>query len=76
MDSWLGVLAPAHTPPAVIATLVQAIDATVKDPEVARKLGDIAVKPQVISGGAFTDYLVKERKVIGGVVSTAGIKAE
>ncbi|RZI97647.1 MAG: tripartite tricarboxylate transporter substrate binding protein [Variovorax sp.] len=76
MDSWLGVLAPANTPPAVIATLVAAVDATVKDPEVARKLGEIAVKPQVISGSAFSDYLVKERKLIGGVVTAAGIKTE
>jgi tripartite-type tricarboxylate transporter receptor subunit TctC len=76
MDSWLGLLAPAGTPPAVTAALIQAIDTTMKDPEVMRRLGEIAVKPQVIAGPAFADYLAKERKVIGGVVSTAGIKAE
>jgi tripartite-type tricarboxylate transporter receptor subunit TctC len=76
MDSWLGILAPANTPAPVIAAWVAAIDATLKDPEVARKLGDIAVKPQVMSGAVFGDYLAKERKAIAGVVSTAGIKAE
>lgn len=76
MDSWLGVLAPAGTPPAVIAAWVSALDATLKDPEIARKLGDIAVKPQLIAGPAFADYLAKERKTIAGVVQTAGIKAE
>ena len=76
MDSWLGLLAPAGTPPAVTAALIQAIDTTMKDPEVMRRLGEIAVKPHVIAGPAFADYLAKERKVIGGVVSTAGIKAE
>ena len=76
MDSWLGLLAPANTPPAVVATLVKAIDSALKDPEVMRKLGEIAVKPQMISGPAFTEYLTKERKVIAGVVTAAGIKAE
>ena len=76
MDSWLGVLAPAKTPQAVVDTLVKAIDGALKDPEVARKLGEIAVKPQMITGAAFTEYLTKERKLIGGVVTAAGIKAE
>jgi len=76
MDSWLGVLAPAKTPQAVVDTLIKAIDVALKDPEVARKLGDIAVKPQMITGAAFTEYLTKERKLIGGVVTAAGIKPE
>jgi tripartite-type tricarboxylate transporter receptor subunit TctC len=76
MDSWLGVLAPAKTPQAVVDTLVKAIDAALKDPEVARKLGDIAVKPQLITGPAFTEYLTKERKLISGVVAAANIKTE
>ena len=76
MDSWLGVLAPAGTPAPVIAAWVAAIDTTLKDPEIVRKLGEVAVKPQVISGQAFADYLAKERKTIAGVVQAAGIKAE
>jgi tripartite-type tricarboxylate transporter receptor subunit TctC len=76
MDAWLGILAPAGTPPAVIAAWIAAIDTTLKDPEVARKLGDIAVKPELIAGAAFADYLAKERKAIAGVVNAAGIKTE
>lgn len=76
MDAWLGVLAPAGTPASVTAAWVSALDASLKDPEVIRKLGDIAVKPQLIAGPAFADYLAKERKTIAGVVQTAGIKVE
>ncbi|HJS05696.1 MAG TPA: tripartite tricarboxylate transporter substrate binding protein [Variovorax sp.] len=76
MDAWLGVLAPAGTPAAVVSTWIRALDATLKDPEIARKLADIAVKPQLIAGPAFADYLAKERKTIAGVVQTAGIKVE
>ena len=76
MDSWLGVLAPAGTPAAITAAWVAAIDSALKDPEIARKLGEVAVKPQLIAGAAFADYLQKERKAIAGVVQAAGIKAE
>ena len=76
MDSWLGVLAPAGTPAAVTGAWVAALDTALKDPEIARKLGEVAVKPQLISGAAFADYLAKERKAIAGVVQSAGIKAE
>lgn len=76
MDSWLGVLAPAGTPAPVIAAWVAALEAATKDPEIARKLGDVAVKPQLIAGPAFGEYLAKERKAVAGVVQTAGIKAE
>jgi len=76
MDSWLGVLAPAGTPPAVVSAWLAALDGAIKDPEIVRKLGEVAVKPQLISGPAFGEYLAKERKAIAGVVQTAGIKAE
>ena len=76
MDSWLGLLAPTGTPPAVMDALVKAVDVALKDPEVVRKLGDIAVKPQVTTGAAFATYLQNERKMIADVVAKAGIKAE
>ena len=76
MDSWLGVLAPAATPPAVVAAWAAALDGAIKDPEIARKLGEVAVKPQLMRSAAFGEYLAKERKAIAGVVQAAGIKAE
>lgn len=76
MDSWLGVLAPAGTPPAIAAQWVRAIEATLQDAEVARKLADIAVRPLLLSGPAFGEYLARERQLIQGVVAKAGIKAE
>ncbi|MDM0043045.1 tripartite tricarboxylate transporter substrate binding protein [Variovorax dokdonensis] len=76
MDSWLGVLAPAGTPQPVIAAWVAALEAVAKDPDIARKLGEVAVKPNVIAGPAFAEYLAKERKAVAGVVQAAGIKVE
>lgn len=76
VESWLGLLAPANLNPAITATLVHAIEAVVKDPEIARKLTEIANRPVVITTTQFSDYLVRERQLIQGVVTRANIKAE
>jgi tripartite-type tricarboxylate transporter receptor subunit TctC len=76
VESWLGLLAPANLPPAIASTLVQAIEAAVKDPEIVRKLGEIANRPVVISGAKFTEYLARERRMVQDVVTRANIKVE
>ena len=76
VDSWLGILAPAGVPAPVAQQLVQAVETTMKDPEVVRRLGEIAVRPVVMSGPTFGDYLAKERRTVQDVVTKANIKAE
>ncbi len=76
VDSWLGILAPAGVPAPVAQQLMQAVETTMKDPEVVRRLGEIAVRPVVMSGPAFADYLAKERRTVQDVVTKANIKAE
>ncbi|MBS0428725.1 MAG: tripartite tricarboxylate transporter substrate binding protein [Proteobacteria bacterium] len=76
VDSWLGILAPAGVPAPVAQQLVQAVETTMKDPEVVRRLGEIAVRPVVMSGPAFGEYLAKERRTVQDVVTKANIKAE
>ncbi|MDN4589578.1 tripartite tricarboxylate transporter substrate binding protein [Xenophilus aerolatus] len=76
VDSWLGILAPAGVPAPVAQQLMQAVETTMKDPEVVRRLGEIAVRPVVMTGPAFADYLAKERRTVQDVVTKANIKAE
>lgn len=76
VESWLGLLAPANVPPAVAATLVQAVETTMKDPEIVRKLGEIANRPLVISGPKFGEYLARERKQVQETVTRANIRVE
>lgn len=76
VESWLGLLGPANLPEGVSSTLIKALDAIVKDPEVVRKLNDIANKPVAISGARFGEYLARERKMLADVVTRANIKAE
>lgn len=76
VESWLGLLGPAHLPPTIASALIQAMDAVVRDPEIVRKLGDIANRPVAISGPRFGEYLARERQQITEVVTRANIKVE
>jgi len=76
VDSWLGILAPAGLPAPQAAKLAQAVETTMKDPDVVRRLAEIAVRPLVLAGPAFGDYLAKERRTVQDVVTKANIKAE
>jgi tripartite-type tricarboxylate transporter receptor subunit TctC len=76
VESWLGLLGPANLPADVTAKVVGAVEAAMKDPEVVKKLGDIANRPMVLSTTKFGEYLARERQLVQGVVQRAGIKAE
>lgn len=76
VESWLGLLGPANLPAGVTTTLVQAVEATMKDPEIVRKLGEIANRPFVMSGARFGEYLSRERRQVQDVVTRANIRVE
>jgi tripartite-type tricarboxylate transporter receptor subunit TctC len=76
VESWLGLLGPANLPEPIVAQLIRAMEVVVKDPEVVRKLGEIATRPVAITGAKFGEYLTRERQTIQGVVTRANIKAE
>ena len=76
VESWLGLLGPAGLSIEVSKALIKAIELTTQDPEIVRKLADIANRPLVISGAKFADYLARERQMVQGVVTKASIKVE
>jgi tripartite-type tricarboxylate transporter receptor subunit TctC len=76
VESWQGFLAPANLPPEVTATLTRAIESVMKDPDLVKRLADIANRPLVVGGAKFTELLQRERQSLQQVVSKAGIKVE
>jgi tripartite-type tricarboxylate transporter receptor subunit TctC len=75
-DQWAGVLAPAKTPPEVIARLNAAIVAVMNDPEVRAKLSQTGVTPSPGSAVEFGQYLRDEYARWGRIVREKGIKGE
>ncbi len=75
-DNWYGLLAPANTPPAVIATLHDAVVAAINAPEVHDKLVQSGAVPAPTSSAEFGAMLGEELARWGRVVREKNIKAE
>ena len=75
-DQWAGVLAPARTPPEVIARLNAAIVAAMNDPDVRAKLKQTGVTPSPGASEEFGRYLRDEYARWGRIVRDKGIRGE
>ena len=74
--SFTGVVAPAGTPPAVVARLNAVINETLKSPEIAATLVKLAVDAKSETPGEFSGFLAKEMERLAPVVKAAGIVGE
>ncbi|VTU21906.1 Argininosuccinate lyase [Variovorax sp. PBS-H4] len=61
-DAWYGLLAPAGTPPEIVAKLTKASADFARVPATAEKLRGLGMQPQNTCGGAFTAQLDGEIK--------------
>ncbi len=75
-DNWYGLLAPAKTPPAVIAKLNQALHAALADPAVNDKLVKSGAVPTPSTPEEFGKFLGEELARWSKVVHEKGIKEE
>jgi tripartite-type tricarboxylate transporter receptor subunit TctC len=75
-ENWQGVLAPAKTPPAVIARLNRTFVDAVHDPDVRRRLVDNGVTVSPSSPEAFGQLIAEEIARWGQIIRDKGIKPE
>ena len=75
-DAWLGILAPARTPPAVLARLNGAIGEVLRQPEVAAQLRQQGSDPAPGSAEEFATYLRAEYEKYGRLVRQVDLKPE
>ena len=74
--SWFGFLAPAKTPPAIIATLEREIRRALADPAVRAKLGQVHMEVVALPSAEFGDAIRKERALNAQLVKRFNIKPE
>ena len=74
--TWNGILAPAKTPPAVVARVAKEIAAAVRDPGVIKRLDAIGVEPLGNTPAEFTKVLEESITIYADVVRISGAKAE
>ncbi|HEY0568855.1 MAG TPA: tripartite tricarboxylate transporter substrate binding protein [Xanthobacteraceae bacterium] len=75
-DQWGAVLAPAKTPPAIVAKLNAALLAALNDPDMRAKLAQSGVTPAPSSPENFARYLQDEIARWGNLIRDKGIKPE
>jgi tripartite-type tricarboxylate transporter receptor subunit TctC len=75
-DNWYGLLAPAKTPPAVIAKLHDAVVAAINAPDVRDKLVQSGAVPAPTSSAEFGKLLGDELARWGRVVRDKNIKED
>ena len=76
INSWVGILAPAKTPRAIIMRLNTELNAVLADPEVRERLDALGIGPTPGSPDKFGDEIKRDLARYGQVVKAAGIKAE
>jgi tripartite-type tricarboxylate transporter receptor subunit TctC len=76
VESWYGIVAPARTPPAVIAKLQKEISAAANAGTMRDRLVSMGTDPLDESTAQFTASLKDETERYAQVIKAAGIKAE
>jgi tripartite-type tricarboxylate transporter receptor subunit TctC len=73
---WFGLVAPAGTPPTVLAKLEKALADVLAMPDVRERLTDMGAIIEPLNGKQFGDYIRAETTKWAGIVEKAGIKPE
>ncbi|MES2399967.1 MAG: tripartite tricarboxylate transporter substrate binding protein [Pseudomonadota bacterium] len=76
INSWVGLLAPAKTPKAIIDKLNTELNAVLNDPETKEKLNVMGIAATPGAPEKFGDEMKRDLQRYGPVVKAAGIKAE
>jgi tripartite-type tricarboxylate transporter receptor subunit TctC len=76
VESWVGLLAPAKTPPAVVARLNAELNAVLNDPAVRERLAVLGIEPTPGTPEQFREQMQRDLAAYGPIVKAAGIKLE
>jgi tripartite-type tricarboxylate transporter receptor subunit TctC len=73
---WVGMFAPAGTPPAVIDKLAQDVRTAAQSPDVKERFATLGAEPMPMTPQEFTKFVQNEIDESAKVIKAAGIKAQ
>jgi tripartite-type tricarboxylate transporter receptor subunit TctC len=76
VSGWFGLLAPAGTPAAVLATIQQALAEAVKQPDVNKQMLELGAQPVANTPDAFAKLVQADVAKWRDVVKTTGVKLD
>ena len=74
--NWIGLVAPAGTPAAIVEKLNREISAILQSPEVRQQLANEGAETQIMTPAEFGAFMVSELEKWGRVVKEGGITAQ
>jgi tripartite-type tricarboxylate transporter receptor subunit TctC len=74
--SWTGILAPAGTPPAVVAKVNAAINAGLASPEIKAAFAKFSAEAKTLSPQEFAAFIADEAPKWAALVKASGAKVE
>jgi tripartite-type tricarboxylate transporter receptor subunit TctC len=74
--SWVGVVAPIRTPPAVTAKLIAEVEKVVKSPDIAARITELGSQPGAAFGKDFARFMEAETAKWAAVIKASGARAE
>ena len=76
MDSWAGIVAPAHTPPEIVARLNTELRKIIDDADVKSKLGNMGFEAFSSPSEEFGNFIKVQLGKWGKMVKDAGLQPE
>jgi tripartite-type tricarboxylate transporter receptor subunit TctC len=76
VDTWWGLVAPANTPPAMLARLHQAFSAALAAPETKTRFGMMMIEPVSSTPDQFAAFMKRELTKYEPVVKASGAKVD
>ncbi|KAF1022906.1 MAG: hypothetical protein GAK30_00845 [Paracidovorax wautersii] len=75
-DIWIGMVAPARTPPAIVDRLNAELRRALALPDVREKLADQGIEAESSTAEAFNQLIASDQKRWAAVIRAAGIKPD
>src|SRR3954469_8378143 len=76
VSGWLGVFAPAGTPPGVIERINADVDAVLKEPQVVARLAELIFYPFAGTPAELAEFVKRERVLWTKIARDAGIQPQ
>jgi tripartite-type tricarboxylate transporter receptor subunit TctC len=76
INTWFGILAPAKTPPAVIARLNSEVDKALRAPDVKERMSRLGAEPSPTTPEQFEALIRNDLKKYAAIVKISGAKVD
>ncbi|WP_431280982.1 Bug family tripartite tricarboxylate transporter substrate binding protein [Humitalea sp. 24SJ18S-53] len=76
ITAWFGVMAPARTPPAIIAAVNARLTTAAADPALAARLADLGAFPMAMTPEQFGAFMRSERARYAEIIRISGAKVD